>query len=83
MTALARPLLGKERFEMLAFTVSVLNGCETCTRAHEKTLRDADVGVEKIHDLARLASIVRALKTLSHSLPEAENGTRRGRPIPE
>jgi alkyl hydroperoxide reductase subunit D len=65
MTTLARPLLGKERFEMVAFTVSVLNGCETCTRAHEKTLREAGVAVEKIHDLARLASVVRAVKTLS------------------
>jgi len=64
MTALARPLLGKERFEMLAFTVSVLNGCETCTRAHEKTLRDAGVAVEKVHDLARLASVVKGLQTL-------------------
>jgi lipoyl-dependent peroxiredoxin subunit D len=64
MTALARPALGKERFEMLAFAVSVLNGCETCTRAHEKTLRDAGVAVEKIHDLARLAAVVKGLKAL-------------------
>jgi alkyl hydroperoxide reductase subunit D len=74
MTALARPLLGKERFEILAFTVSVLNGCETCTRAHEKTLREAGVSVEKIHDLARLASVVRALKTLSQFSPRGREG---------
>ena len=43
MTALARPLIGKERFEMLSFAVSVLNGCEACTRAHEKALKDAGV----------------------------------------
>src|SRR5688572_5898940 len=43
MTALARPVLGKERFEMLAFTVSVLNGCEACTQAHEKSLKEAGV----------------------------------------
>lgn len=64
MTALAKPSLGKERFEMLAFTVSVLNGCETCVKSHEKSLRDAAVSVEKIHDLARLASIVKGLKAL-------------------
>lgn len=64
MTGLARPVLGKERFEMLAFTVSVLNGCETCTRAHEKTLRQAGVSVDKIHDLAKLAAVVKGLKTL-------------------
>jgi alkyl hydroperoxide reductase subunit D len=64
MTSLAKPVLGKERFEMLAFTISVINGCETCTRAHEKTLREAGVSVEKIHDLARLAAVAKGLKVL-------------------
>jgi alkyl hydroperoxide reductase subunit D len=50
---------------MLAFTVSVLNGCSTCVSAHEKTLRDAGVSVEKIHDLARIAAILKGLETLS------------------
>jgi lipoyl-dependent peroxiredoxin subunit D len=65
MTALARPALGKERFEMLAFAVSVLNGCESCIRSHEKALRDAGLGVDKIHDLARLAAVVKGLNALS------------------
>ncbi|HEX7043933.1 MAG TPA: carboxymuconolactone decarboxylase family protein [Burkholderiales bacterium] len=65
MTALARPVLGKERFEMLAFAVSVLNGCESCIRSHEKVLRDAGVSVDKVHDLARLAAVVKGLNTLS------------------
>lgn len=64
MTALARPALGKERFEMLAFAVSVLNGCESCIRSHERALRDAGIGVEKIHDLARLAAVVKGLHAL-------------------
>lgn len=65
MTALARPLLGRERFEMLAFAVSVLNGCESCIRSHEKVLREAGVGVDRIHDLARLAAVVKGLHALS------------------
>jgi alkyl hydroperoxide reductase subunit D len=65
MTVLARPLLGKERFEMLAFAVSVLNGCESCVRAHEKTLRDGGVPPEKVHDLAKLAAVLKALRTLT------------------
>jgi alkyl hydroperoxide reductase subunit D len=64
MTALARPALGKERFEMLAFAVSVVNGCESCVRSHEKVLREAGVSADKIHDLARLASVVKGLKGL-------------------
>jgi lipoyl-dependent peroxiredoxin subunit D len=64
MTALARPVLGKERFEMLAFTVSVINGCEACTQAHEKTLKQAGITAEKIHDLARLAAVAKGLKVI-------------------
>ncbi len=67
MTSLARPTLGKETFEMLAFAVSVLNGCESCVASHENVLREAGVGAEKIHDLARMASVVKALKTLSET----------------
>lgn len=66
MTSLARPVLGKEKFEMLAFAVSVLNGCESCVRSHEEALRKAGVTVDKIHDLARLAAVVKALKTLKY-----------------
>jgi alkyl hydroperoxide reductase subunit D len=65
MTALARPVIGKERWEMLAFTVSVLNGCETCTKAHEKALKDTGISTDKIHDLARIASVVKGLSFLS------------------
>ncbi len=67
MTSLARPALGKTQFEMLAFAVSVLNGCPSCVKSHEKALRDASVGVDKIHDLARLASVVYGLKALESS----------------
>jgi alkyl hydroperoxide reductase subunit D len=67
MTALARPVLGKHRFEMLAFVVSVLNGCETCTRSHEKALKDGGATSEKIHELARLAAVVKGLKAMSGS----------------
>lgn len=65
MTALARPALGKERFEMLAFAVSVLNGCESCIRSHERALRESGVGVDQIHDLARLAAVVKGLHALT------------------
>lgn len=35
--------------------------------SHETVLRESGVGAEKIHDLARLASVVKALKTLSEA----------------
>ena len=65
MLSLARPAMGKLRFEMLAFAVSVLNGCQSCVRSHEDVLRKGEVSSDKIHDLARLAAVVKALKTLN------------------
>lgn len=65
MNSLGKPALGKERFEMLAFTASVLNGCQTCVDSHEKALRKEGVSVDKIHDLARLASVVKGLERVT------------------
>jgi len=65
MTSLAKPVLGKEKFEMLAFAVSVLNGCESCISSHEKALKEAGVAADKIHDLARIAATIKGLKALS------------------
>ncbi len=64
MTALARPALGKERFEMLAFAVSCIGACEMCVTSHEKVLRGHGVSVDKIHDLIRMAAVVKGLSAL-------------------
>jgi alkyl hydroperoxide reductase subunit D len=64
MTALARPLMGKEKFELLATAVSAINGCETCVKGHEATLREGAMDVAKIHDAVRMAAIVKALSVL-------------------
>jgi lipoyl-dependent peroxiredoxin subunit D len=64
MTSLAKPHLGKTRFEMLAFAVSVLNGCHSCINAHEKVLRDEGIALDKVHDLARLAAVVKGLAAM-------------------
>lgn len=64
MNSLSKPLNGKQNFEMMAFTVSVVNGCPTCVVSHEKALTDLGVSRDKIHDLARLASVVKGLSTL-------------------
>ena len=72
MTAFARPILGKPRFEALAFAVSVVNGCETCVRSHEKALRELGYTGNQIHDLARIASIVRGLQTLAFASSSKE-----------
>jgi len=64
MNSLSKPVNGKEKFEMMAFAVSVVNGCPTCVSSHEKSLTDIGVGRDKIHELARLAAILKGLSCL-------------------
>jgi alkyl hydroperoxide reductase subunit D len=64
MNVFMNTTLGKRKFEMLAFALSVLNGCESCMRSHEEFLLKEGVSHEEIHDLARLASIVNGLRVL-------------------
>ena len=64
MNSLSKPLNGKQNFEMMAMTVSVVNGCPTCVSSHEKALTDLGVSRDKIHDLARLASVTKGLSLL-------------------
>ena len=67
MSVLMSPKIGQLRFDMLAFALSVLNGCESCIQGHEQSLKDAGVGAERRHDLARLASVVKGLAVLNKS----------------
>ncbi len=65
MNSLSKAVNGKEKFEMMAFSVSVVNGCPTCVSSHEKALTDIGVTRDKIHDLARLASVLKGMSCLA------------------
>jgi alkyl hydroperoxide reductase subunit D len=64
MTALARPSLGKEKFELLALVVSLVNGCQTCVISHESVLRESGMAPAKIHDAVRLAATIKGFSKL-------------------
>ena len=64
MQSLAKPHNGKERFEMMSFAVSVVNGCPTCVSSHERALTGLGTSVDKIHDLARIAAVTKGLVSL-------------------
>lgn len=66
MQSLAKPVNGKERFEMMSFAVSVVNGCPTCVASHERALTQLGVPADKIHELARIAAICKGLVTLKN-----------------
>ena len=64
MQSLMKPSNGKELFEQMAFSVSVVNGCPSCIASHEEALRKAGTSTDKIHDLARLASVMKGVQAL-------------------
>jgi alkyl hydroperoxide reductase subunit D len=64
MQSLAAPALGKERFELLAFAHSVINGCEKCVTSHERSLVELGTAQDKIHDAARVAAVCTGISRL-------------------
>lgn len=66
MTIMARPVLGKVFFELVALAVSAVNGCEVCVRNHEKSVRMEGGTQEMIFDSIRLAAIVKGLCVAMH-----------------
>lgn len=64
MQSLMKALTGKQNFEMMSMSVSIVNGCPQCIASHEKALVELGVTADKIHDLARLAAVCKGLSSL-------------------
>ncbi|MES3037514.1 MAG: carboxymuconolactone decarboxylase family protein [Bdellovibrionota bacterium] len=64
MQSLMKPVTGKANFEMMAMSVSIINGCPVCISTHEKSLTELGVTADKIHELARMAAVTKGLSTL-------------------
>ncbi len=60
MQIMAKPITGKEFFELLSLAVSAVNGCEMCVNAHEDSLIKMGTTEERIFDAVRIASLVTA-----------------------
>lgn len=50
----------KADFELMCLAVSAITGCEACVRAHEKTVLEAGLSEEQVHDAVRVAATVNA-----------------------
>ena len=61
MNVLANPGIDKVDFELLSLAVSAVNGCGMCVTAHDKTLRQHEVGREAIQSAVRIASVIHAV----------------------
>jgi alkyl hydroperoxide reductase subunit D len=60
MQIMARPVIGKEFFELMSLAVSAINGCEMCVNAHEDSLIKLGTSEERIFDAVRVASLITA-----------------------
>lgn len=58
MNIMAKPVLGKEFFELVSLAVSAVNGCERCVKSHENSILELGTKEERVFESVRLASIV-------------------------
>lgn len=61
MNIMARPVTGKEFFELISLAVSAVNGCEMCVKSHEASLIELGSKEERIFEAVRLASVITSL----------------------
>lgn len=61
MNIMARPVLGKEFFELMSLVISAVNGCEMCVRSHEDSLLKLGVSEDKVWDSIRLSGVITSL----------------------
>jgi alkyl hydroperoxide reductase subunit D len=64
MNIMARPVVGKEFFELISLAVSAVNGCEMCVKSHEASLIELGSKEERIFEAVRLASVVTSLSKI-------------------
>jgi alkyl hydroperoxide reductase subunit D len=58
MTRIAKPATNRADFELMCLAVSAINGCERCIGAHDRTVREAGLTAEQVHDAIRIAATV-------------------------
>lgn len=58
MNIMARPVTGKEIFELISLAVSAVNGCEMCVKSHEASLIELGSKEERIFESVRLAAVI-------------------------
>jgi len=61
MNVIGSPGIPKADFELVSLAVSAVNGCGKCVTAHERVLRQHDVGREAVQSAVRIASVIHAV----------------------
>ncbi len=60
MNRLAKPATNRLDFELFSLAVSAINDCDTCVRAHEKTVTEGGLSTDAVIDAIRIAATVHA-----------------------
>jgi len=61
MNVIGSPGIAKADFELVSLAVSAVNGCGKCVAAHERVLRQHEVGREAVQSAVRIASVIHAV----------------------
>ncbi|AKE41385.1 alkyl hydroperoxide reductase subunit [Corynebacterium kutscheri] len=61
MNVIANPGVEKIDFELWSIAVSAINGCEHCTLAHEKTVRNEGVTKEQVFEVIKIAATIQGI----------------------
>lgn len=61
MNVIGRPGIEKVDFELFSLAVSTINGCEHCTIAHEKTVREEGLTKEQVFEAVKVAATVQGV----------------------
>jgi alkyl hydroperoxide reductase subunit D len=61
MNIIGNPGIAKTDFELISLAVSAVNGCGKCVTAHERILRQHDIGREAVQSAVRIASVIHAV----------------------
>jgi len=70
MNVIGNPGIAKADFELLALTVSAINGCGSCVASHERQLRAHGLERVAVHSAVRIAATVHAVARVLGSLGE-------------
>ncbi len=61
MNVIGNPGIAKADFELISLAVSAVNGCGKCVTAHERVLRQHEIGREAVQSAVRIASVIHAI----------------------
>ncbi len=61
MNVIGSPGIAKADFELISLAVSAVNGCGKCVTAHERVLRQHEIGREAVQSAVRIASVMHAV----------------------